>query len=189
MLALYRSGRQADALAAYRDARRVLVDELGIEPGRALAELEAAVLRQDTALDPPAQLAGVAPPAAHEPAEERKVVTVIVADLVGASPLAASADPERTGLLLERFHETMQAEIDEAGGYLQVVAATRSRQSSEPRWRRRTTPSVPCTPRCPCANSIDEVFAGQLALRLGVETGEVVVGRATDGRPSLAGGV
>ena len=37
MLALYRSGRQADALAAYRDARRTLVDELGIEPGRAAA--------------------------------------------------------------------------------------------------------------------------------------------------------
>ena len=40
MLALYRSGRQAEALEAYRDARRALVDELGIEPGRALRDLE-----------------------------------------------------------------------------------------------------------------------------------------------------
>ena len=40
MLALYRSGRQAEALEAYRDARRALADELGIEPGRALRELE-----------------------------------------------------------------------------------------------------------------------------------------------------
>ena len=53
MLALYRSGRQVDALAAYQDARRLLVEELGIEPGRALRELEQAVLRQDSALSLP----------------------------------------------------------------------------------------------------------------------------------------
>ena len=51
MLALYRSGRQAEALAAYREARRVLVDELGIEPGRSLRELEQAILEQDPRLD------------------------------------------------------------------------------------------------------------------------------------------
>ena len=51
MLALYRSGRQAEALEAYHEARRVLVEELGIEPGRSLRELEKAILRQDPALD------------------------------------------------------------------------------------------------------------------------------------------
>jgi DNA-binding SARP family transcriptional activator len=51
MTALYRSGRQAEALAAYQDARRVLVEELGIEPGRGLRELEQAILRQDPSLD------------------------------------------------------------------------------------------------------------------------------------------
>jgi predicted ATPase/DNA-binding SARP family transcriptional activator len=51
MLALYRSGRQADALEAYRSTRSELVDELGVEPSRALQELEAAMLRQDPALD------------------------------------------------------------------------------------------------------------------------------------------
>jgi YVTN family beta-propeller protein len=50
MLALYRSGRQADALAAYRDARRLFVDQLGIEPGRELQELERAILQQDPSL-------------------------------------------------------------------------------------------------------------------------------------------
>jgi DNA-binding SARP family transcriptional activator len=53
MLALYRSGRQADALALYRDTRRVLVDELGIEPSRKLRELEERILVQDPGLERP----------------------------------------------------------------------------------------------------------------------------------------
>ena len=53
MLALYRADRQADALQAYQDARRQLVEELGIEPGERLRELEAAVLAQDPALAVP----------------------------------------------------------------------------------------------------------------------------------------
>ena len=51
MTALYRSGRQAEALDAYQDARRALVDELGIDPSPALQELERAILRQDPSLD------------------------------------------------------------------------------------------------------------------------------------------
>lgn len=51
MMALYRSGRQAEALHAYRDARRVFVDEMGIDPSPALQELERAILRQDPSLD------------------------------------------------------------------------------------------------------------------------------------------
>lgn len=53
MLALYRSGRQAEALEAYRETRRALVDELGIEPGRELKDLERAILAQDPGLDVP----------------------------------------------------------------------------------------------------------------------------------------
>ena len=51
MLALYHSGRQAEALDAYQRTRRTLVDELGIEPGQALQHLESQILNQDRALD------------------------------------------------------------------------------------------------------------------------------------------
>ncbi len=53
MLALYRNGRQADALARYRDGRQMLVEQLGIEPGAELSALEQAILRHDPALAPP----------------------------------------------------------------------------------------------------------------------------------------
>jgi peptide/nickel transport system substrate-binding protein len=52
MLALYRAGRQADALTTYRDARDHLVGELGLEPSKALQALEQAILRHDESLDP-----------------------------------------------------------------------------------------------------------------------------------------
>ena len=52
MLALYRSGRQAHALATYREARRRLIDELGLEPGPRLRELEQAILSHDDSLGP-----------------------------------------------------------------------------------------------------------------------------------------
>src|SRR6266550_7613132 len=54
MLALYRAGRQAEALQAYQDARRVLVDTLGLEPSEPLQRLERAILNHDPALELPA---------------------------------------------------------------------------------------------------------------------------------------
>jgi pimeloyl-ACP methyl ester carboxylesterase/DNA-binding SARP family transcriptional activator len=66
MLALYRSGRQAEALAAFQETRRALDEELGLEPSPALRELERRILRQDPDLDAP-------PPPASSPSPPRPV--------------------------------------------------------------------------------------------------------------------
>jgi YVTN family beta-propeller protein len=63
MVALYRCGRQGEALAVYRSARRLFVDELGVEPSPALRQVERAILAQDAFLDPPPH-----PPPATVPA-------------------------------------------------------------------------------------------------------------------------
>jgi hypothetical protein len=88
MLPLYRAGRQADALAAYADARRTLVHELGIEPGPALKELERAILAQDPALE---QLPAPAPDPSAEPLVEKPPPRVGTVTL-----LAAVLDPDAT---------------------------------------------------------------------------------------------
>ena len=98
MTALYRSGRQAEALDSYHDARRALVDELGINPSTALQELERAILRHDPTLDvePPTR-AGV------QEAAERSILVAITnqthvdALLALAEPLAR--DPPRVIIL------------------------------------------------------------------------------------------
>jgi DNA-binding SARP family transcriptional activator len=89
MLALYRCGRQGDALAAYRAARRVLVEELGLEPTRELRELEGAILRQDETLDL-ARLA-TAPPASTQAQEGARGRWLAAAVGAGAVVVALAA--------------------------------------------------------------------------------------------------
>ncbi|GAA2282194.1 XRE family transcriptional regulator [Streptomyces ruber] len=78
MLALYRSGRQAEALAAYRQARALLVDQLGIEPGPELQSLEQAVLTADPALAP---LAPEGAPSGHS--RSARVPCLLPGDVAG----------------------------------------------------------------------------------------------------------
>jgi class 3 adenylate cyclase len=100
MLALYPAGRQAKALEAYRRARSLFADELGLEPGPGLRELEAAIFRQDPALDlQPRTGAGErsgAAPSSWLP-RERRTVTIVAVDLAPAAELAV--DPEALGRL------------------------------------------------------------------------------------------
>jgi streptogramin lyase len=94
MLALYRVGRQADALERYREGRRSLVEEIGIEPSRELQELQAAILRQDPALDlptptsPPSKTAATAPRPA-KPRRSRPVIAAICVLAVAAGVFGA----------------------------------------------------------------------------------------------------
>ena len=129
MVALYRSGRQAEALAAYREGRRILVEELGIEPGRPLQELEQAVLRQDPGLELAGE-AAVTPPEKAEPAqqvaapralpEERKVVSILVVDL-GGFIRADIVDPEDVRTALQPAHAAAKSEIERHGGTVEKL--------------------------------------------------------------------
>jgi predicted ATPase/class 3 adenylate cyclase/DNA-binding winged helix-turn-helix (wHTH) protein len=130
MLALYRSERQADALQAYQEARRKLVEELGIEPGARLRELEQAILAQDPALAQPVARSTRGAPVAleeDEPAETPAdvvpvdlptgVVTFLLTDIEGSSSLWES-DPEAMAAALELHDELIEAAADAHGGRL-----------------------------------------------------------------------
>jgi YVTN family beta-propeller protein len=90
MLALYRSGRQAEALQAYRDGRRLLASELGLEPGPELQRLERAILAQDPTLEAEAPVAtrarGASPPRSGR-ANPRRIA--IAAALLAAAVVGA----------------------------------------------------------------------------------------------------
>jgi YVTN family beta-propeller protein len=113
MVALYRCGRQADALGAYTEARRVLLDELGVEPGPALRELQAAILRQDPELAP-------APRAWPRPAgpPPRRIALLAVggALLVGAAAAAALLASSGTDKVRARLGANVVAAIDPGNG-------------------------------------------------------------------------
>lgn len=85
LLALYRGGRQVEALDAYARARRIFVDDLGIEPGPELRDLQARILRQDAGLDAPAAsvvLTGIGLPAPPTPLVGRRLEVGAVASLL-----------------------------------------------------------------------------------------------------------
>lgn len=131
MLASYRSGRQVEALRAYQTVRDRLRDELGLDPGPELQQLESAILRQEPSLAAPTlepeRLAGPEPtrgpaqvPAASGPAS-RRLATVLVAGLVGFDQVARTLDPEDLSALLDRCVGRLADVVVRYGGTIDNV--------------------------------------------------------------------
>jgi YVTN family beta-propeller protein len=117
MLALYRSGRQADALAAYRSAREAFVEGLGIEPGAELKVLERHVLDQDPGLAAPTPV----PVRIEEPRPRRRLpilavallalvaAAVAAAVLVGREPAGITVEPNWVAVIDPRTNDVVDA--------------------------------------------------------------------------------
>jgi DNA-binding SARP family transcriptional activator/DNA-binding beta-propeller fold protein YncE len=112
MLALYRCGRQAEALDVYRAGRRLLDDELGLEPGEELRRLERAILEQDESLSAPAASAVARPRPAQVPTG---TVTFLFTDVEGSTRLVRELE-DAYGELLERHHRLVREAFEQHGG-------------------------------------------------------------------------
>ena len=170
MLALYRAGRQADALDAYRRAYEALVDGLGIEPSPELRTLESAILRHEV----PAPRAPHARGAAHKPlaADARRLVTCVFAQLARADA-PADHDAESLRMVLEHYHDAAGAICAEHDGtfvesrsdaVLAVFGAPVAHEDAAQRALRAAAELVGRTPELPIG----------ARARCGVATGEVV---------------
>ena len=175
MLALYRADRQADALQAYQDTRRRLVDELGIEPGERLRELERAILAQDPALAlpvaPPAPPTpgSAAPPAADLDELPSGVVTFLLTDIEGSSALWEGS-PEPMAVALER-HDELIAEVTARHGG-RVLKAKGEGDSTLTVFRRASDGVEAAAELAPALAA--QGWPGEIALRvrIAVHTGE-----------------
>jgi DNA-binding SARP family transcriptional activator len=197
MLALYRAGRQADALAAYQAARAALVDELGLDPGQSLQRLEQAILRHDPSLDLPDPVAADAPETVKAPLPEaapevqvtraRKVVSVVFCDVVASTVDGGRLDPEPLQLVLSRYFEATTAVLQRHGGTVEkfiddsVAAVFGVPVLHEDDAVRALRAAAELRTGIGELNRrLERDFRARLALRVGVDTGEVVTG--TDGR-------
>jgi len=121
------------------------------------------------------------------PAEERKLATVLFADLVGSTELAGGQDPERVRALLDRFYDAMAAEVGRAGGTVEkfigdaVMAAFGAPVAHEDDAERALHVAMGMQRR------LRELFGGRLAIRIGVNTGDVVVGQPREGSSFVTG--
>jgi DNA-binding SARP family transcriptional activator/tetratricopeptide (TPR) repeat protein len=108
MLALYRSGRQAEALRVYQELRTVLTEELGIEPSPAVARLEQAILDHDPALE-------LAAPTVVGPGPTG-LAALLFTDLVGSTELLGRVGDEAFDALRREHFEALRETITEVGG-------------------------------------------------------------------------
>ena len=111
MLALYRCGRQADALEVYGQARETLDEELGLAPSPELQRLQTAILRQEPALEVSIE-APVEPAAPADATETRKTVSVLVARGLGGR----GVDPEALSREDERYRAHIAETVERYGG-------------------------------------------------------------------------
>ena len=190
MLALYRSGRQAEALDVYQSGRSLLADELGLEPGEALKTLQKAILAHDPSLDlPAAEEPPVEPhpppppaPADVEPRETRKTVTVLFAAL--ESPAGTdSLDPEAERRLASRAFSEISTAVEHHGGTVETLTGDTLTAvfgvpvAHEDDAGRAVRATVDLRRRLTALQ--DELggdWADRLDLRLALSTGEVVTG-------------
>src|SRR5687768_15944671 len=119
--------------------------------------------------------------------DERKLATILFADLVGSTELGSDQDPERTRALLERFYDAMAAEISAAGGTVEkfagdaVMAAFGAPASYEDHAERALHAALSMQRR------LEQLFGDRLSLRIGVNTGDVVVGTPREGSSFVSG--
>ena len=119
--------------------------------------------------------------------EERKVATVLFADLANSTASASDEDPERVRLHLERFYEAMAAEVESAGGTVEkfagdaIMAVFGVPAAFEDHAERALHATLAMQRRLP------ELFGEEPLLRIGVNTGEVVVGRPREGSSFVTG--
>jgi class 3 adenylate cyclase/DNA-binding winged helix-turn-helix (wHTH) protein len=187
MLALYRCGRQADALDAYQAARDSLVEHLGLEPGPELRRLQAAVLGHDAALrlasNAPRESVAVAKtPPPTVPAGERKQVTVLFADVVDSMGLADQVDPEELRRIMQRCFSILSAGVHRLEGTVDnftgdgIMAIFGAPIAHEDHARRACYAALHLQQEL--IAYADELRARglQFSVRIGLNSGEVVVG-------------
>jgi DNA-binding SARP family transcriptional activator len=201
MLALYRCDRQADALQAYQDARRALVDELGIEPGERLRELERAVLAHDPGLAPPAADAVQAPPPKEAPrrpaaprADARRLVSVVFADLADSTALAERLDPESLHGVLDRYSVVCADVLERHGGTVEElrgdavmgIFGLRERHEDDPLRAVRAALELR-EAGAALGTELERDHGIHIAMRFGLTSGEVFVGTGARGETLARG--